>query len=267
MKYLLLQFLLFTSLIISQNKPLIGVGEILSPNGSRYETWRTELESRLVETNKFDIIERQRLNDILKEQGLGASGIVEGSGIVGGIGGVDYLVYGSITRLESENIGDTGYKKVRARLSVKVVDVQTGKIVLNETVGGDDTADNVDEAVGEVKREITKKVAKYIAYAIFPPKIANVNGNEVFINYGKVGINKSGGYQVFKSSGGFLDPDTGELLGSQKSYIGLIDIKDRQDKYSIGKIIHSIGQIAPGDEIEWLSESNFRKLKKKYKIK
>lgn len=266
MRYLLTILFLFTALF-AQNKPVIGVGEILSPKGSKYETWRTELEQRLVSTNKFDIIERQRLNDILREQGLGASGIVDGSGAIGGIGGVDYLIYGTVTRLDSENIGESGYKKVRGTLSIKVVDVDTGKIVLSRAVSADDTADSNKEAVGEVKKEITKKMAKYIAYSVFPIKVAAIDGNQVYINYGKIGINKSGGYQVFKMGGGFEDPDTGELIGAKETYVGLIDIKKREQEYSIGKLIHSLEPIKKGDSLKWVSERDFRKLKNKYKIK
>lgn len=263
----LLAIFIFLSVLVAQNKPLIGIGEILSPNGSKYENWRTELEQRLVNTDKFDIIERQRLNDILREQGLGASGIVDGSGTIGGISGVDYLVYGTVTRLDSENVGETGYKKVRGKLSIKVVDVTTGKIVINRGVSASKTAENNKKGVGSVRKEITKKMAKYIAYSIFPIKVAGVDGNQVYINYGKVGINSSGGYQVFKMGGGFKDPDTGELIGAKETYIGLIDIKKREEKYSIGKLIHSLEPIQIGDQMKWLSEKNFRKMKKKYKIK
>ena len=55
--------------------------------------------------------------------------------------------------------------------------------------------------------------------------------------------------------------------GAKETYIGLIDIKKREQKYSIGKLIHSLEPIKKGDRLKWVSERDFRKLKKKYKIK
>ena len=265
MKKFLIPILLLSLLYSQSSKPVIGVGEILY-GGDAVESWRTELEARLVSTNKFDIIERQRLNDILREQGLGASGLVEGSGKIGGIGGIDYIVYGTITSITQEIVAES-YWEVNASLSVKVVDLSTGKIVLNQNLKTDSFDDNKKKAIAEVRADLSRNIAKRIAFKVFPIKIAQIDGKDVYINYGKGAINSSGAYKAFKMTGGFRDPDTGELLGSKENYMGLIDIRKREEKYSIGKIIHSVGTIQIGDQLKWVSEKNFKKLKKKYNIK
>jgi hypothetical protein len=66
---------------------------------------------------------------------------------------------------------------------------------------------------------------------------------------------------------GFVDPDTGEILGAEETYIGMIQIESRAAKYSIGKILHKAGTINVGDTLQPLSNKQFRSLKKKYKVK
>ena len=265
MKKILIAFLCFLSIGLSQSKPVVGIGEILY-NGRNQSAYRTELESRLVATNKFDIIERQRLNDILKEQGLGMSGIVDGSGKIGGIGGVDYLIYGQITSFTTKKIKDSDYYKVKGKLSIKVVDVQTGKIVISKIVSEDETDDDTDKAAVDIRKGLTKKIAKYIALQIFPIKVAQRQGDLVYINYGKIMISSKGAYEVFKMCGGFKDPDTGEIIGAQKTYIGLVDIDKREEKYSTGKIVHSLQPIQTGDQLQNISSREYKKFQKKYKL-
>ena len=115
MKYLRLLFslslLILTVEISAQSKkPVIGIGEMRSSVGGDVDTFRAMLETALANTNKFDLIERSRIGDLISEQALSAGGITQGSGQIGGISGVDYLIYGSITKLGVEtnefNLGD-----------------------------------------------------------------------------------------------------------------------------------------------------------------
>ena len=96
--------LFFFALSISaqSNKPVIGVGEIQSTIGGNPSTYAQMLETALSQTNKFEIIERARMDDLLGEQALAAGGLTQGSGQIGGLSGVDYLVYGTITKLGKE---------------------------------------------------------------------------------------------------------------------------------------------------------------------
>ena len=51
------------------SKPVVGVGEITSSVGGDPESFRTMLETAMAQTNKFELVERSRIDDILGEQG------------------------------------------------------------------------------------------------------------------------------------------------------------------------------------------------------
>ena len=51
-------------------------------------------------------------------------------------------------------------------------------------------------------------------------------------------------YKVVELGEGFTDPDTGEVLGQDETYIGAIEITETKSKYSIGRVLE--GKIERG---------------------
>lgn len=113
MKYLRnIIFTLCTSLTIvvqSQNIPIIAITEITSSvdssswfdyKNSKSQNFETMLETQLVKTKRFKIIERNRINEILSEQIL--QGEFSQNNTQMKVGAVDYIVYGSITKFGSK---------------------------------------------------------------------------------------------------------------------------------------------------------------------
>ncbi len=92
----------------------------------------------LLDSGRFNVIEREQLKAILDEHLLNLTGLVDPSTAVqiGKISGVEYLVYGSIAGLSAERStlavgGIDGRKfKVTANIMVRFIDLQTGRIVL-----------------------------------------------------------------------------------------------------------------------------------------
>ena len=105
----------------------------------------TATESMIFEvasTGRFECIERDRLQEIVDEHSLNLTGLVDPSRAaeIGKLFGADYLAFGSVTSLtakESGGAAGTGWgiggmqkHKVSATVMLRVVDVNTGKIVL-----------------------------------------------------------------------------------------------------------------------------------------
>ena len=88
---------------IFANKPVVGIGEITSNVGGNPQSFQTMLETAISQTNKFELMERSRMDDLLGEQALSAGGLTQGNGQIGGLSGIDYLVYGSITKLGTKS--------------------------------------------------------------------------------------------------------------------------------------------------------------------
>ena len=85
------------------------------------------LESELVKLGDFDVVERTRINDVLKEQKLQASGCTETCLLdVGKILGATQIVYGSIGKFGN-----------LYTISAKLVDAETGKLIRSSDYDAD----------------------------------------------------------------------------------------------------------------------------------
>ena len=293
MKYLRILFslsiLILTVEISAQSKkPVIGIGEMRSSVGGDVDTFRAMLETALANTNKFELIERSRIGDLISEQALSAGGITQGSGQIGGISGVDYLIYGSITKLGVEtnefNLGDYQSASADGVMSVdlRVVDVSTGSIRISETVEVESSvasAINIDgrsmggdeaDPLSSVQRVAAIEIAGKISLNIFPIKVINVKDDTVYLNYGSSILNKcswgnpeSCYLKIVELGEGFVDPDTGEVLGAEEEYVGAVEVIEPKSKFTIAKILE--GNISRGAIAVMMTKSDGNKLKKKIK--
>ncbi|MGN6519368.1 MAG: CsgG/HfaB family protein [Dokdonella sp.] len=138
------------------NKPAIGVAEFKNESGAGW--WRGGvgwelsgmLSNELSSTGDFRVVERSKLEKVLEEQNLAASGRVRsGTGAkMGQVTGADYLVFGTVTAYE-ENTASTGGglsfkgislggKKSEAyiRIDVRVVNATTGEVDFSRAIEG-----------------------------------------------------------------------------------------------------------------------------------
>lgn len=137
-------------------KPSIGVAEFKNESGAGW--WRGGvgwelagmLSNELTTTGKFRVVERSKLESVLEEQNLGASGRVRaGTGArIGQLTGAQYLIMGTVTAYE-EDVASTGGgisfkgislggKKENAYLAVdiRVVNTDTGEVDFARTIEG-----------------------------------------------------------------------------------------------------------------------------------
>lgn len=138
------------------DRPAIGVAEFKNESGAAW--WRGGvgwelsgmLSNELSSTGSFRVLERNKLENVLEEQNLAASGRVRaGTGArMGQVTGADYLVFGTVTSYE-ENTANTGGgisirgisiggKKSEAYIAVdvRVVNASTGEIDYSRTIEG-----------------------------------------------------------------------------------------------------------------------------------
>ena len=277
---LLLLFIVLSGNIFA-NKPVVGIGEITSNVGGNPQTFQTMLETAISQTNKFELMERSRMDDLLGEQALSAGGLTQGSGEIGGLSGIDYLVYGSITKLGTKSDAvafggiAAGGQKAEMSVDIRIVDTSTGSIRISKTVqkqassGGGFAMEGLaiggEEAdpLGEVQRLTANAVAALLAMEIFPIKVINVSKGQAYVNYGPPSVEKGMYLQIIELGEGFMDPDTGEMLGQDETYIGAIKITDVKSKFSIGTILD--GDIQRGAIASKLDKKKGKSLEKKYK--
>jgi len=234
--------------VLADNKPIVAIGEITSTVGGNPVSFQTMLETAISQTNKFDLMERSRMDEILGEQALS-------TGEISGLDGVDYLVYGSITKLGKKSSGiaiagvAAGGKGSEMAVDIRVVDASSGSIRISKTVEkeakggtafameGFATAQEEADPLGAVQRLTANAVAALIALEIFPIKVINVSKGQAYVNYGPPSVADGTVLKIIELGEGFMDPDTGEMLGQDETYVGAVEITDAKSKYSIGKIL------------------------------
>ncbi len=117
------------------------------------------LSNALFTTNRFIVLERQALGDVIKEQDLGAAGRIrrDTAAPVGELEGADLLIQGTITEFEPGSSGaggglggwvpsgkagwiagaiGGGVKTSHVAMIVKVIDARTGRVLASEQVEG-----------------------------------------------------------------------------------------------------------------------------------
>jgi len=96
------------------------------------------LVTRLVNSGQFSVIERERLDAILAEQGFQLSGQVNPDDVVqiGRLAGVMYMITGSVTRFSIDEIGtrvlgrNVGYTEAQSAMNIRAISTETGEVVM-----------------------------------------------------------------------------------------------------------------------------------------
>jgi len=219
------------------------------------------LVTELVKSKQFMVIEREELNRILEEQGLGMSGAVtpQSAAQVGKLLGVEMMVTGSISEFGEKksglggSIGKIGIggkftkRQARAVVDIRLVNTTTGEIVLAEKAEGEDGSTGLDNIsvddidfgnptywdntiLGKASRKAIDKCVKYISKGMdnipWEGKIIKVNDDgTVYMKPGSAGGVQAGmEFVVYSQGEELIDPDTGISLGSEESKIGRVKV-------------------------------------------
>jgi len=150
-------------------KARIAVARFKDKTHKSWKWWTSEigdgmadqLVTALFNTNRFIVLERQTLGDVLSEQDLGASGRIrkDTAAPIGEIEGAELLVVGAVTEFEGAASGAGGgiggfgkgilggimggYKKAHMAIDLRVIDTRTSRIVAATSVEGEATDVNL----------------------------------------------------------------------------------------------------------------------------
>jgi len=89
-----------------------------------------------------------------------------------------------------------------------------------------------------LKEKAAQRITSQIINGVFPIKIVGVEGQTVFLNYGKGAAQFSVGDEldVYQTGEDMIDPDSGDSLGPKERYLGKIKVKAIERKKSIAVI-------------------------------
>lgn len=219
---------------------------------------------------KFSVVERDKLNLVLKEQGLASTGAVDPSSAakVGKLLGVKYIIMGGIDKFNINNtkgaIGGLGIGgnlvQSDVTINMRIVDTTTAERVLSLSADGEvkkgggflkGTSLSRDSEWGIASETIQKTakdiVAKFVggdylarlSSAATPAgglegKIIKVEGSRAWINLGATaGIKIGDKFNVISVGEALIDPDTGKKLGADESQVGTGAVVEVQNEFAI----------------------------------
>jgi curli biogenesis system outer membrane secretion channel CsgG len=258
----------------AQSKIRVAVMEFENNATDEWSSWglgkaaQDAMVTALVESGMFSVIERQKLEMILNEQGLGRSGAVttQSAAKIGKLLGVQILITGSVTEFGKEEtggglLGVVGADVVtyRTALDARMMNTTTGEIlavakgegsaaggaiaIKNFNVG---TRGSYNERAGKVMREAVEDIVdQFVEKAeglkstlASTAKIALVKDGKVYINAGSSMDVKVGDvFEVVRLGEAIIDPDTGLELDRESDVVGEIQVTEVKDKVSICKVI------------------------------
>lgn len=268
---LVLSLLLISSpMLFAQGKLRVAV--VRFENKSTWHWWGDRLGEAaadvfvtdLMNTGKFTLIEREKVDAILAEQALGASGAVttQTAAKVGKLLGVDLILTGSVSQF-SVDTTKAGFRgiggsitKGKVVLQARLVNTTTGEIVVaaeekndKKLIGAYGKGANFQQQFNQglahevmhpaVEKMVAKIVTKTEGITPAAPtgRIVKVEGGKVWINLGaNAGVNVGDEFIVLRKGEELIDPDTGLSLGAEEETIGKIIITEVQGKFSIGSV-------------------------------
>ncbi|MDD2764418.1 MAG: CsgG/HfaB family protein [Opitutaceae bacterium] len=261
-------------------KHALGVVDFENQNGFFPESdlsqnFRLMLESALFATNRFVLLEREKLDTVMQEQDLQASGRAAKAANVaqtGKLRSAHYLATGKIIEAATNTSGDGGGLNIKGIhlggssakshvvVVVKLVDTTSGQVVAEERIRGEAgktslklgySGGNVGGSLssfaktplGEAAQDCINRAVKFIAEKMegtpIEGTVVGVSGDQIIVSLGQnYGIASGQTFIVRKKGEELTDPDTGEILGSSEGeLVGTLQVASPRDKVSYCKLV------------------------------
>ncbi|MCH7489205.1 MAG: hypothetical protein IID05_00795 [Gemmatimonadetes bacterium] len=231
------------------------------------------LTTALVETGRFVVVERAKLQEVLDEQDFGASGRVtqQTAARQGQMLGVQALITGGITEYNytSSSLGgnvsmfnrvsaSAQQLKAMVALDMRLINAETGEIIASKRGDGSATARTVSaqatindkefssavaastplgKATREAIEEIVEAIVEELAGMRWSGRVIDVRDNLVYINAGSdAGVEQGMEFEVYEEQKALIDPETGLNLGAPERFIGSIRVTQVNERFSVAEV-------------------------------
>ncbi|MBQ6340247.1 MAG: hypothetical protein IJI36_13995 [Kiritimatiellae bacterium] len=206
---------------------------------------RTRIQQCIAGTMKFEVEDRERLKEILREQALlAASGVTNGEAadvpVADKIKPAAYIVYGKVLSYgEDKHVADFdggafAFVKSKIELEVMIVNCNIGNIMAMKTVVGHgtdkvmvsggaktSTGQGSRNAIDEAGHAVADWLREVLAY---PAKVLRVDKAEITIDMNEDEVKEGDLFDVIAEGGVMVDPDSGVALEIDGKCIGRVVI-------------------------------------------
>ncbi|MDE0446333.1 MAG: hypothetical protein OXH96_06625 [Spirochaetaceae bacterium] len=224
------------------------------------ERFRAKIEELLTQGRRFGVLDRRSPDIYEQEKKLLESADVDPSegARLGNVLGVDYMLYGTVDRIEvteeRKTIALTGEStsKVQATVRVRfsVLAVATRQVKWSSSLElQHELSDEIrtEQAAERLLDELALHIVDELTENIFPPVVTQVTGWGSFVvNRGGNTVREDDLFEVFAIGDRLVDPDTGESLGRLETTAGIARITSVKPKFSLAEMITDHDGIARG---------------------
>lgn len=176
----------------------------------------------LVNHERFQLVEREKIEAILREQKLSQTALVEAdtAAKVGKIASADGIIVGSVT--ETQNT---------IEVFARYVDVETGEVAVSEDVYGEDiTLRTLRPLIEGLALKLRQR------FPLVQGLVLKTEGQKVFVDLGNKQIKKYMKLLVFREGEGIKHPVTGQLLGAPTEVVGEVKVEAVFDDLAQGAL-------------------------------
>lgn len=204
---------------------------------------RTRIQQCVVGTMKFDVQDRERLKELLREQALAAAGVTNSEDadvpVVGKITPASYIVYGKVLFFGNDrHVGRVegvacALTKTKIELEVKVADCKTGNIMAIKTVVGQgmdrvivsgESKSSTGQGIHEAIDEAGHVVADWLRDLLCPAKVLKIDKAEITIDMNENEVKEGDLFDVIEDGGVMVDPENGTALEIDGKCVGRVVI-------------------------------------------
>jgi len=225
------------------------------------------LVTELAKTGRFVVVERDKLDKIMAEQKLQASGAIDPRTVVkvGQILGLNAIVTGSVSEFGVKQEGSeyvivqSKRQTAEATVDIRIVDAETGQVIFADSgtgiaknakgsvlgLGGRGGYDETIEgkALRQAIVQFTENIVSQVSKKPWTCRIAGVRGDSVYLNAGPtMGIEEGQELNCFSLGKQITDPTTGLVLGHEEEPLGTVRVTGPLGANGEGSIAHMLKQ-------------------------
>jgi hypothetical protein len=255
-----------------------------SPEDYLAELFTDNLESYLIQSRKFMVLDRRSAADISSERDFALSASVSIEEMLKSnqdlsadmivVGSIDEVTYSERDHtMRSGRVVKIGEGTVI--LTFKILDVATRELKFSDTVMTSVSSGDISKVSGSLEfkkpgpamlKIVADQIGSKILEAIYPIRVLRVNDQSVTLSGGGRTIKRGEIYEVFNLGEKLFDPNTKESLGREELYVGKILISRVKSKMSEGEVMESKGQIEEGGICRLAADQEVDKTRKRKKI-
>lgn len=178
----------------------------------------------LVNTGRFDVIERRLLQQILEEQKMGVTGLIDprSASRLGKLLGVKTVVSGTVQSYEGIS-----------EINVRLLNVETGSIITAESFKGGSTS--------SLNKLVNEAAAKIIRHFPLQGYVVKRSGSKVTVDLGaNAGVRTGMQFKVYTEGAPLKHPKTGEVLSVETVEKGTLRITALRDNTSDSVVVNEV---------------------------